>query len=200
MMSSGRTIVIAAAVAAFTLCAGPVVAAQQGIAGKKIKIQNLDPGGDTSRRRITYQALEKQSADTLVGDPTVGGATLAVQLDGQTQCFSMPASGWSSQSGVLFRYSDGSGANGPVKVALIKRTAGGAAFQIKVTVLGYQGPGPQPIITIIPPGTQLDTNFAIGSGDEYCSTFGGTIQVNDQRLFLAKNADHPASCNVAACP
>jgi len=199
-MRSGKGVAIVAAVAAFTLCGGPVRAAQQGVAGKKIKIQNIDPGGDPSRRRITYQGNERQSPNTLVGDPTVSGATLAVQLDSQTQCFSMPASGWSSQSGVLFRYSDGSGANGPVKVALIKRTAGGAVFQIKVTILGYQGTAPQPIITVVPPGTQFDTNFKIGDGDEYCSSFGGTIVADDTRLFLAKGSPHPAGCNVAACP
>src|SRR5262245_6391793 len=112
-MRAGRTIAIAAA--ALTLVGGPVGAAQQTLTGKKVKIQNLDPGGDVSRRRITFQANERPSDATLVGDPSVGGATLGIQLDAQAQCFPMPATGWTAISTSSFKYKDPTGANGPIK-------------------------------------------------------------------------------------
>jgi hypothetical protein len=46
----------------------------------------------------------------------------------------------------------------------------------------------------------LHANFAIGGGDEYCTTFGGTILPNDTRLFMAKSSPDAGTCGIPACP
>lgn len=167
---------------------------QQTTAGKLLLVK--DPkAGDASRRRILYRVKERESTNAVVGNPIARGATLKITLDGNTDCYDMPASGWSAISTLGFKYRDPRGVHGPVKVAAIKQTPSGT-FLIKAKVVGRHGP-----ITVVPPdpGTQADTNFRLGGGDEYCSTFGGTIEPNNARTFKAKNAEAPAQCNVTAC-
>lgn len=180
-------------------------AGQQMIAGKRILIRNADPGGDVSRRKIIYFAKETPSDAILggaAGDPTVGGAKIKVKVDAQEQCFPMPASHWSSFSTAGFLYKDPGGVNGPVKKAFIRRTAGGGVFLNKVAIVGASGPGPQPHITILPPGTQASANFTIGGGDQYCTTFGAsTVTGSTTTLFKAKNSPEPGPpCAATACP
>src|SRR5262245_37300309 len=85
-------------------------------------------------RKIVYRV--KQIGPLVVGNPIVGGATLAMSLDAATQCFHLPASGWSS-AGTGFKYRDSTGAHGPVKVALLKRSGG--VLQVKAVILGRLG-------------------------------------------------------------
>jgi hypothetical protein len=194
-----------AAMAALALTGDPVRAAQQTVAGKKILIGNT-AAGDASRRKVVYLAKELGSDETLggaAGDPTVGGAKLKVLLGSGAQCFTMPASAWSAfhlrGGATAFKYRDSAGTLGPVKVALMKKTAG-SLFMIKALMLGRLGPGPQPHIVVIPPGPEANTNFKIGGGDEYCSKFGGTISRNDTKVFKAKDSPDPGPpCGATAC-
>ncbi len=155
-----------------------------------------NPSGLESRR-VTYKAVSPRSqGNYIVGNPTSGGATLKIRLDSVTQCFSMPAIGW-SRYGPSYRYLDQTGAYGPVKVAQWRQTSSGA-IQNKVTILGKNG-----TIDVVPPGpgVQADANFHVGGGAAYCaSTAGGTIAPNDAKTFKAKSAPAPAACNVTACP
>src|SRR5262249_17906723 len=134
------------------------------------------------------------NGNTVNGDPQTNGATLKVQLDATSQCFDMPGSGWSPISTIGFKYVDASGANGPVKVAQIKKTPGGG-FKLKFINRGKNG-----AITVVPPGPQADTNFLIRGGAQYCgSTANGTLNPNDAKTLKA-TSPAPAACNVTACP
>lgn len=182
------------------LAGGFAYAAQQTLAGKLIFVKNPKPT-DPSKRTITYFAKELSSTDTLVGDPTVSGAKLKVKLDSNTDCYDLPASGWTPVSTIGFKYKDPTGANGPVKTAFIKKTKSGV-FQSKAVILGKFGPGPQPHITVVPPdpGVEADTNFSIGNGDEYCASFpGATADPNDAKGYKVKNTPDPDTCAVSAC-
>ena len=176
---------------AFAAIGGTAYAAQQTEAGKLLLVKN--PNGTPPKRKINLKVIEPGSASTVVGDPVANGAKLKVKLDANTDCYNLPASGWSPISTIGFKYKDPSGANGPVKVAQIKKTPGGV-FQLKALALGKNG-----TITVVPPATQADTNFHILLGDEHCSTFGGTINPNDDKTFKAQNASAPGGCNVTAC-
>lgn len=201
-----RTTIGLAALAALALTGGPIRAAQQTVAGKKILVGNPS-ASDASRRKVVYLAKELGSDETLggaAGDPTVGGAKLKVQLDATAQCFVMPASGWTAfhlrGGAIAFKYKDLSGTLGPVKVALMKKTAA-SALVIKVAIQSRLGPGPQPHVVVVPPSSLVDTNLAIGGGDEYCSRFGGTIVRNDTQLLKSKDAPDPGPpCGATACP
>ena len=151
---------------------------------------------DPSRR--TYLLLAKQlgSSANVVGDPVVNGATVQVIANGTnstTQTLSMPAgAGWSPVGALGFKYKDVAGANGPVKKAIIKRTASGA-FLIKVLALGSLGPGPQPHLTVVPPNTGTNGGFklTIGGGGTYCVAFGppvgGAVVNGADTLFKITN-------------
>ena len=156
-----------------------------------------NPDG-ASARRINYKVSEHSpNSNTVAGDPTTGGATLNIKVDSNSQCFTMPASGWSPTNTLGFKYADSSGAHGPVKVAQIKKTKSGV-FQMKAIIMGSLG-----TVSIVPPnpGTQGDTNFAVGGGDQYCgSTAGGVINPNSANTFRAKASPPPAGCNVPICP
>ena len=106
----------------------------------------------------------------------------------------MPASGWTPISTLGFKYKDSSLANGPVKVAQIKKTKSGT-FQIKGTLKGAG-------ITVAPgnPTASYAVNFKIGGGDEYCSGSGTAVpNPNDAKTFKVVNDTPPGSCTVAAC-
>ena len=188
------------AVAALVGMAGVSAGAQQTVVGKLILVKNPS-ATDASKRKITYFAKELTSNETVVGDPTVGGAKLKVKLDSNTDCFAMPASGWTAVSTLGFKYKDATGVNGPVKVAFIKKTGSGT-FMNKAVVLAKFGPGPQPHITVVPPnpGVEADVNFHIGGGDEYCASYpGGLANPNDAKTFKVKDAPDPGTCAVSAC-
>ena len=177
------------------LATGAAYAAQQGTAAFTLLVKNTPSG----TRKVQYKA--QNSSNTLVGNPVTNGtgATFNLQLvDGgtQTQCFSMPSSGWSAISTLGFKYVDPTLANGPVKSAQIKVTPSGK-FQIKVIALGDSTS-----ITVAPgnPTTSYATNFAIGTGDEYCGSTGtATPNPNNAGTFMVKH-DDGTTCPLAACP
>jgi hypothetical protein len=129
--------------------------------------------------------------------PTTNGATFNAKLDGVTQCFHLPASGWSmAHGGRDFNYADPTGAHGAVKSAKLSRSINGT-FKARVVALGKLGP-----LNISPPnpGQRGDAHFRVTGGTALCgSTAGGIIVKNDNKAFKVKEAPAPASCQVAAC-
>jgi hypothetical protein len=178
------------------LSGGVALAADQLVPAKIVLVK--DKPGDPTKRKIVFKVKEQTSAATVVGDPTASGATLHVVLTpGGDQCFSMPASGWSPISTLGFKYKDAALANGPVKVASIKKTPSGV-FLVK-TILKGSGPT---AIDVVPgnPTLTYATNLALGGGDSYCAGTGtATPKANDEKTFKVVNDTAPASCGATAC-
>lgn len=158
-------------------------AADQLILGKLLLVKDPKPGVDPSKRGIIVFGKEAASPSSIVGDPLANGATVEIIANGtlpSTQTFPMPAGaqgpggvpGWKALGNPIIGYSykDSTGVNGPVKVALIKKTPSGI-FMVKVLLNGALG-----AINVTPPapGTDGGMRFAITGGDTYCVTFGGT--------------------------
>jgi hypothetical protein len=123
-------------------------AADQTILGTEFVVK--DPGSAV-KRKVTGKAKEKASSNTLVGDPTVDGATLTVRVDGATsteQTFALPqgtnAKGklfWTGTVTSGFKYKDSLGENGPVAQAAIKKSKKGV-FAIAFNASGKVGTAP----------------------------------------------------------
>jgi hypothetical protein len=181
---------------ASVLLGGIAMAADQLVPTKILLVKN--PPGDAAKRKVTFKVKQNVSAATVVGDPMLGGATLHLVLtDGGDQCFTMPASGWSPISTLGFKYKDPSLANGPVKVASIKKTPSGT-FLIK-TVLKGSG---ATTIDVVPgdPTASYATNLTLGGADSYCTGTGtATPKPNDDKTFKVVNDTAPASCAASAC-
>ena len=137
------------ALAAIVGCVGIAVAADQTILGKSITVKQKP--GDATSRKVTGSGKEKNSPNTIVGNPTVGGGTLTIGnpllpgpagggvlqvfANGGTptsQTFNLPQG--TSSGGNLFwlqtntgwKYRDANGDQGPVKYVLIKRSPSGS--------------------------------------------------------------------------
>jgi hypothetical protein len=178
------------------LLGGIAFAADQLVPAKILLVK--DKAGDPTKRKIAFKVKQNASAATVVGDPTVSGATLRVALTpGGDQCFSLPASGWTPISTIGFKYKDPTLANGPVKVGSIKKTPAGV-FLIKAILKGSGATS----IDVLPgnPTTSYATNLALGGGDSYCAGTGtATPNPNDEKTFKVVNDTAPASCAVTAC-
>ena len=171
------------------MLSGSGFAAQQLVPTKTLLVKNPPSGA----RKVLYKVRETASAATVVGDPTVDGATLALVLTpGGGQCVTMPASGWSPIGSIGFKYKDTTLANGPVKVAMVKKTPSGT-FLVKA-LLKTGGPT-SIVITPGNPTTSYATNFRIGTGDEYCGgSSTATPNPNNTTTFKISNDGAPASC------
>ena len=107
-------------------------AADQTILGSQLVVKNPST---PEKRTLVGQAKEPGSPNTIVGDPTVDGATLTVRADGTTpseQTFSLPqgtdAKGkpfWSGDVTAGFKYKDADGTNSAVKTVQIKKSSSG---------------------------------------------------------------------------
>src|SRR5262245_50822233 len=98
---------------------GPPPPQPTAVGTKKFLVQNAS---DPSGRKILYGIKQQNYPPNgvPVGDPRGAGATLAIQLDGTTQCFRMPAAGWRNLGGKGWGYSDTAGVNGPVRKAAMQ--------------------------------------------------------------------------------
>jgi hypothetical protein len=174
---------------------GAARAAEQTIPTRGLALKNPAPDGDPVKRRFTFKAKTAPGANTLVGDPTVGGATLRLKLtDGAEQCFDLPAAGWGPVGTSGFRYKDFDGP-GAVTAALIKQSFNGLFF-VKLRVSGRTG-----TFDVVPVegNTGFDLNLAINGGDQYCAG-GATTGTATDKAYKAKGVAAPASCGVPACP
>jgi len=79
--------------------------------------------GAAAKREVTLKAKETATDNTLVGDPTVSGATVTITLDGanpSTQTFTLPAVSpttqkpfWSGDATKGFKYKDSKATTAP---------------------------------------------------------------------------------------
>jgi hypothetical protein len=183
--------IITLGIAAALVSGGIAIAAQQGAAAKKFMFKH-PPSGNKK-----WVFLSKNTTATVQGNPQTNGASVRVALTpGGTQCLSMPAgANWSPISTIGYKYKDPDLVNGPVKVAIIKKTPSGN-FILKVLAKGAA------LSPTLAAGTQTSygVNFKINSGgDEYCASTGTAIPTkNDTKTFLVKN-DTGTVCTASAC-
>ena len=183
------------------VCPQLVRAADQTVLGKQLQVKNPST---PDKRKVLLQAAEAATDNTLVGDPTVGGATVSIALYGGTsssQVFTLPqgtnAKGkpfWKGDATAGFAYKDAKGENGPVKLAQLKIKNG--TFQLKVLISGKNG-----TITVLPDaGTSgACTALSITGGDSYSVRFGdGTVTNKAPKLVKIKDPATQGSC-AAAC-
>jgi len=173
-------------------------AADQTILGAQLSVKNPST---PDRRTVVAKAKEFGSPNTLVGDPTVGGATLTVTLAGGTpgmQTFNLPGGTspltgkvfWSGDTLTGFKYRDPIGENGPVKGARVR--VKNATFQLKAVASGKLSS-----ITLVPPdpGTSGCVLLAIGGGDSYSLQFADGHIVNKGALqFKVSQPTLEGSC------
>jgi hypothetical protein len=199
---------VIAGAATVGLVAGLALAADQTILGKSFSVKAKP--GDPTKTKITGSASEKDSPNTLVGDPTLagsaGGAVLTIFVDGgssATQSFVLAQGSdskgkpfWSGDAVKGFKYKDSKGEQGPVKSAQIKLKNG--SFSFKASLTGKNG-----AISIAPPnpGTSACLAFQIGvggtSGDRYNVLFGPESKITNKGDTLFK-ATKPL--NEGVCP
>ena len=169
-----------------------VYAADQTILGKQLQVKDPKPGIDATKRRVLAQGKEKGSPNTIVGDPTVAGATLTVFANGTTasnQTFSLPAALWTAVK-AGFNYKDARLTMGPVKMAAI--TVAKGTFQLKAVVSGKAGG-----ISVVPPndGTDGCVLLIIGGGDSYSVRFAdGVISNQGPKEFKVARPTSEGSC------
>src|SRR5690606_17696864 len=72
---------------------GQAGAADQILLGRTFQVKDGAPGVVATKRKVVGLAKEKASPNTIVGDPSIGGATLEVVADGaspSSQAFFLP--------------------------------------------------------------------------------------------------------------
>jgi hypothetical protein len=178
----------------------PAGAADQTILGRDLVVKNPST---PDRRQLVVKAREVGSPDTIVGDPTVAGASLSITANGGTpsmQTFALPTGVsalsekpfWSGDAVKGFKYKDAKGENGPVKVAELKKSGGGV-FQIKAAAVGQLG-----AITVVPPNPGTDGCVQLeigGGGDSYDVRFADGQVTNDgSKQFKVLNPVTEGNC------
>jgi len=206
MKNPARILLVSAC--AVGLVAIAAYAADQTVLGKSFSVKAKP--GDSTKTKVDGSALEKNSDDTLVGDPTAagsaGGAILQIFANGGTsasQSFvlnqgtnSKGKPFWSGDAVKGFKYSDSTGEQSAVKSVSISLKKG--TFSIKVSVSGKNGP-----ISILPPdpGTSACLSIQLGvdgtSGDRYSVEFGPDSKITNKDATLFK-ATKPVTEGV--CP
>ncbi len=181
------------------------VAADQTILGKAFAVKAKP--GEPTKTTVTASASEQDSPNTLVGDPTVAGATLDIFVDGGTpasQRFvlnqgtsSQGKPFWSGDAAKGFTYQDKKGEQGAVKSVSIKLKNG--KFTLEASLTGKHGP-----LAILPPnpGTAACVALQLGgdgtAGDRFNVQFGpeSTITNKGERLFKATDPQTEGVCPV----
>ncbi len=205
---SPRTLAVMLA-GSLALAAGPAEAAEQTILGQGFQVKDPKPGVDATKRKFRSEAKEKDSPNTLVGDPTqpgsAGGAILEVFAFGanpSSQTFVLPQGTsskgkpfWTTSGGNGFKYTDKRGEQGPV-VSVKMKLSPGAQFTFKVTIRGKNGP-----LNVVPPNPGTSGCVALklgiaGAGDRYSIQFGPESQITNKgnTFFKAKKPQVEGVC------
>ena len=182
-----------------------------------VRMNLRDPGGDAEpeRRRMSIMATDKLTDEPFNGNPTLDGADLTIITRGEggieySQTIHLPAEGWIETlkkhdwpvfKSYLFSNRD---VGGPVRRVIVRR-AGFASpegtpppeqpdphwFRMKVVMVGKEGP-----ITVVPPNpaTEAGVFLTLGTGDTYCSGFGGAAggtfaRANDEKRFTVRRPE-----------
>lgn len=184
------------------------LAADQAILGKAFTVKS---GSSPSQRKVVGVASEKNSSNTLVGNPTVagsaGGAILELTALGASpsaQSFTLPqgvsSSGkpfWIQTGNITYKYKDPRGDQGPVKAVVLKRSPSGS-FTIRAIVSGRFAP-----LNVVPPNPGVSGCMALdlgisplATGDRYSVQFGadGKVKNNGTKLFQVKKPTLQGIC------
>jgi hypothetical protein len=188
----------------------PAGAATQTILGGTFDLRgSLD--GNPARRRVLVIGYEDVGTPNLVvGDPTVGGATLRIVVRGEAgtteQTLDLPAAGWNAYITrhdwpvyMGFRYTNRV-TGGPARTITIERSGFSSPegtppptepkpgkFRTRVQLVGLDG-----LIDLLPPdpGTEAGLELTLGGGDTYCLVFGGAaggrVLGNTSRRFAIR--------------
>jgi hypothetical protein len=184
-----------AAVAVLVLGMPAMGRAQQfpGVYGRKLLISDA---GSESQRKIVVKIVNA-GLDTATMNPPANGLFLHVYNSAGTSdsaCMPLPASGWKA-SGSGFRYSDPTSANGPCRVAVVKRAK---LFKAVCTATR------SPITFSLDERAQASVTVTFsGGGIAYCADFGGAERGDvPGKKFMGKNSSPPLFCPPApvACP
>ncbi len=195
-------IVCGSILALLVVVAGPLAhAADQTILGSSLQLKNPST---PDKAKLSGKAKEKASSNTIVGDPTVSGATLTVRANGGTpssQTFNLPTGTspstgkpyWTGSVAKGFSYKDPKLENGPIKGASIKKSGSGV-FQIKVSGSGKLSP-----LTVLPPnpGTNGCVLLELTGGDSYSVQFGaldGIISNKGALQYSHKKVSGEGTC------
>jgi hypothetical protein len=168
---------------------GTVLGAEHSILSSRLRVVNPrreDPG----RRVISASAIERHSADAIVGDPTLGegkgGAVLEVVAAGGSttfQTFSLAqgtrADGrpfWRAIGSDGFAYADPKGEQSAVKAVRVQRSRLGTV-KLAVKISGRNGD-----VTVLPPNPGTDGFLALtlADGDRYCVGFGPDAEIRNR--------------------
>jgi hypothetical protein len=182
-----------------------VRAANQNILGSQLQLKNPS---SIDKRKILGKAKEKASTDTLVGNPTVSGATLTVRANGGTpseQTFNLaqgtsPSTGkqyWTGDNLKGFKYKDSKFENGTaIKAVQIKKSPKGV-FLVKVL-----GNSKVNAISVLPPnlGSSGCILLAITGGDSYSIAFpllDGVVKNKGPLEYSHKKVSVQGSCTTS---
>ncbi len=184
-----RTAAVGAAglLALTALASGPAL--ERLVLGRRLVVSNPKPA-DPTRRTVSARAVERNSTDLLVGDPTLpggaGGAVLEIAALGGTpssQTFGLNqgtgSAGkpfWRALGSTGFAYADPKGEQGPVRSVTIKRSVRGT-FRLSLKLLGRHGP-----VGVVPPnpGTGGFVALSLSNGDRYCAGYGPDADMKNQ--------------------
>jgi hypothetical protein len=188
--------------------------ANQTILGKSLIVKDPSAGANPAKRSIKGSGKDaKGSSGTLVGNPTLAGSAGGALLDifanagsggtSTSQEFALPQGTsskgqefWSAIGSNGYKYKDAKGDQGPVKSALIKKSANGS-ISIKVKLTGSNG-----TINVVPPNPgasgcmALKLGIAAVAGDRYSVQFGVESKIKnvDAKLFAAKKPANEGVC------
>jgi len=174
---------------------GAAQAAEQVMPTKFFLVTN--PTGGPAKRKMVFK-VGQGAPDTVVGNPSLNGATLEVKLgNGTMQCFHLPAAGWVPILTRGYRFTDFTGASGVTKLTI--KSTGPNGFVLVIHAAQRRG---GTIINVLPQAgtTRFDLNLALGGGDEYCAggpTPGGST--NTDTVYNVRAMPAPGACGVAAC-
>ncbi len=161
------------------------------ISGKKLRVSDKST---PSERSLVVQSTDVNivgAAPDDVDAPTASGGFLEIfnPATGEMDAFPLPAAKWKGSGTPAgsrgYRYSDSRRTAGPCKSVRISNgkrlEARCSGAQISFS-LGETSQG------------SLAVKLALGNGDRYCLSFGGTIVKDTAGVFEAKNAGPPDAC------
>ncbi len=202
-----RLLVVALSVLAV---AGAGRAATQTILGGTFDVRTSYSDDPVRRRLLVIGYEDVGTPNVVVGDPTVGGATLRIVVRGDVgtteQTFDLPAAGWNAYITrhdwpvyMGFRYSN-LNTGGAVRLITIERCGYASPegtpppaephpckFRMRIQLRGRDGP-----VDVVPPnpGTEGGVELTLGGGDTYCVAFGGaaggTVLRNSAQRFMVR--------------
>lgn len=200
-----RRRLLSAAVVAATVAAHVAAASEQTVVGAVLTVR--DPGLSTGRM-VSAAAVERGSANTIVGNPLTAGGVLEILANGANssgQTFSLPqgtsSAGkryWTAIGARGYQYRDPRGENGPVKSAQIQKTSSGSLV-LRAAVSARNGD-----VDVAPPnpGTDGCVALTLSGGDRYSAKFGadGTVKNIGAISFSVRRPASEGVCAAAPAP